>query len=164
MSIAAEMVEAEIRRVFPAHCLEGFGPLSTGDREENIRIRADLAAITDWTTLVPDMMADIDRHSGFGFLTKEAAQFYLPAFLVADLRGADLNSDPVSHLCVFDLSTSTDEVIAWQLTLLREHWDVLDLGQAAAVCSYLEWRIATRTRGNEREVSFSLAAYWYQRT
>ncbi|MFD1302900.1 DUF6714 family protein [Methylobacterium marchantiae] len=109
-------------------------------------------------------MAEIDRHSGFGFLTNEAARFYLPAFIIADLRGADLNSDPASYLCVFDPSTTTDEVIAWQLALLRERWDALDPGQARAVCRYLEWCIAARAKGNEREVSFSLSAYWYQRT
>lgn len=163
MSTAAELVETEIRQAFPAHRSDEFGPLSIGDREENVRIRADLADVVDWTSIAPEVMAEIDRNSGFGFLTKEAARFYLPAFLVADLQGADLNSDPVSQLCVAHPSTSTEDVITWQLTLLRDHWNALTPAQAAAVCRYLEWRITGPSRGNEGEVAYSLSAYWYQR-
>ncbi len=162
--MTAELVEAEIRQAFPAHRPVGLGPLSEGDREENIRIRADLAAVTEWTTLSPNVMAEIDRNSGFGFLTKAAARFYLPAFLMADLRDADLNSDPIDHLCVFDPNTSTNELTAWQLSHLRERWGELSAEQAMAVCRYLEWRITTRPKGNEGGAIHSLSAYWYQRS
>lgn len=164
MSMAAEMVEAEIRRVFPAHRPEGFGPIAEGDRDENIRIRTDLAAVTDWTTLGPEVTAEIDRNSGFGFLTKEAARFYLPAFLIADLRGSDLNTSLAFHLGVYDPSTQTEEVTAWQLEILQDYWDALAPEQAAAVCRYLEWRIATHSIEIERGAAFSLSAYWYRRT
>lgn len=164
MNTAAQLIEAEIRQAFPAHRPKGLGPPSNGDREENIRIRADLEAVTDWTTLSPMVMAEIDRNSGFGFLTHEAARFHLPAFLIADLRETDLNSDPIDYLCVFDPYTSTNELISWQLALLRARWDELSAEQATAVCRYLEWRIATRPKGNEGGASHSLSAYWYERT
>lgn len=164
MSMAAEVVEAEIRRVFLAHRPEGFGPISKGERDENVRIRTDLASVSDWTTLEPEVTAQIDRNSGFGFLTKEAARFYLPAFLIADLRGAEHNTDLTNHLGVYNPSTQTDEVTAWQLTILRYYWDALAPEQAAAVCHYLEWCIATRSIDIERGAAFSLSAYWYHRT
>lgn len=164
MSMAAEMVEAEIRRVFPAHRPEAFGPLAEGDRDEHVRIRADLAAVTDWTTLSPEVTAGIDCNSGFGFLTKEAARSYLPAFLIADLRGSDLNTNLASHLSICDPSTQTDEVTAWQLEILRNYWDALAPDRAAAVCHYLEWRIARHSIEIERGAAFSLSAYWYLRT
>ena len=105
-----------------------------------------------------------NRNSGFGFLTKEAARFYLPAFLIADLRQEDLNSDPIDHLFVFDPRASTEELITCQLALLRERWDELSAEQAKAVSRYLEWRITTRPKGNEGGAPHSLSAYWYQRS
>lgn len=164
MSTAAEEVEAEIRRVFPAHRPDDIGRLSNGYLDENIRIMADLAVLTDWTTTEPKLMAEIDRNSGFGFLTQKAALFYLPALLIADLEGAELNSDPTFYLCTSYPSTTTDEIIAWQLTLLGSRWDALNSAQAAAVCRYLEWYVAVQSRGGERAAAFSLSAYWYQRT
>lgn len=54
------------------------------------------AGITDWRTLTPGFL---DGHyTALGFLSEAGLRFFLPAYLVADLRGTLMTAEPAFHL------------------------------------------------------------------
>jgi hypothetical protein len=57
----------------------------------------------DWKTLEPALLDA--HHSALSFFSEGAFRFFLPAFLIADLRHELLNAEPLFHLTGFSVTS-----------------------------------------------------------
>lgn len=118
----------------------------------------------DWRTLdakflnaAPDALA---------LFADDAFRFYLPAFLIADMRG-ELNSvDPTVRLCWSHTSQGGDEKIAkvWGGGTIRARAEAchnqFSAEQSAAIVAYLWRKLET---GEDICITEALEEYWLRR-
>ena len=96
-----QSTEEAIRRAFASTRFPGNQNLrESNEGDEPFLLEQDFQGKTDWRALDPVF---IDRApDGYGsalsFFSDEAFRFYLPAYLIADLKGLLEQHDPVFHL------------------------------------------------------------------
>lgn len=167
MTIEEKLID-EIFRVFPAEREYEFAPLVNSSQGEEPYATADaFRDKDDWTKLDGewvDQAAD-GWATALNFLSDEAACFYLPAYLVADIRGLLQSSDPVFQLThglrretQANLTGGANEMDWGDYT--RRRWRSLSPGQALAVKHYLEWRRSQDSDNLFSEIGEALSAYW----
>jgi Family of unknown function (DUF6714) len=167
----ADKVVSEIRAAFPARRPAPFEPMvnSVSDDEPALTAAA-FADKQDWTALDEkwlDEAAD-GWASALSFLSDEAACFYIPAYLVADVNGALERVDPVFHLTHgFDASSSgkriwPDVTSTWT-EYATNRWSRLTEAQASAVVHYLEWRLSRADSFDSPIIDEALRSFWYRR-
>jgi hypothetical protein len=140
---------------------------------------------TDWRTLDPQFL---DAHySALSFFSEAGFRFFLPAYLVADVRGALETADPEFHLThgfsessIVDRRGEREFVRRWGgATLInprrygaatsfdhaRYRLSIFTREEAGAIVEYLEWkRDAPTTLEHERLViAHALARFWRER-
>jgi hypothetical protein len=139
---------------------------------------------TDWKALEPALL---DTHAGaLSFFSPAAFRFYLPAYLVADLRGELKTADPRFHLThgfsdatveiptparVFVRSTGKSELVnprrygaATFYDYARYKLSVFTREEATAICAYLEYKLAAAEYPFEKQpIQAALEAYWLER-
>ncbi len=139
---------------------------------------------TDWRTLEP---AFLDAHAGaLSFFTLAAFRFYLPAYLVTDLRDQLQIADPQFHL-THGFSDATVEIptpvrvfvqtigksalvnprrygAATSYDYARYKLSVFTREEAAAICAYLEYKLAAAEYPFEKQpIQAALEAFWLER-
>lgn len=139
--VIAEIYSAFSNLVFP-----GIDRIVTpGSREENIAMRRDFIEMTDWRTVstsfldsAPDGMA-----SALSFFSPLGFQFYIPAYMVADLNGHLALVDPAFFLCVHVMQLRTPDGVkvlnTFDSTFPQEAIDRIrsfDSRQCSAISSY----------------------------
>ena len=83
--------------------------------------------------------------TALSFFSPEAFRFYLPAYLLADIRGALDTSDPAVRLCMFVTPQAEGKRIAtlWGGGTMGEHarrtFSGFDCDQVRAIVAYLRW-------------------------
>jgi Family of unknown function (DUF6714) len=138
----------------------------------------------DWRALEP---AFLDSHAGaLSFFSAAAFRFYLPAYLVANLRGLLKTADPLFHLThgfsdatveiptpsrVFVRSIGKSELVnprrfgaATFYDYARYKLSVFTREEAAAIVAYLEYRRDDAAYAFEKSpIQAALEAFWLDR-
>ena len=96
-------------------------------------------------------------------MSDAAFRFYLPAYLIADIRGELEVNDPVVRLCWSLTPQSADQRISkqWGGGTVSENavncFDQFSVKQTAAIVAYLKWRL---TQTNDMTIEQTLDFYW----
>ncbi len=168
----------EIRAAFPARRPPSLpivdGPIGSGpswDIHAPARVAAAFRDATDWTTFES---AFLDRAleglaSALSFFSPEAARFYLPAYMTADLRDGLDRVTPDFHLSHGFTPEFRDRPIGdlsggrtWTEDAL-ERWAPLTPAPAVAITRYLEWRVARWGTAWGEDATEALRTYWRPR-
>ena len=139
----------------------------------------------DWTALTPDFLDA--RYCAPGFFSEAAFRFYVPAYLVADVRRQLQTADPLFHLTHGFSDTSIEDhrggrvfVRRWGKSVLinplrygaatthdyaRYRLSVFTREEAAAIVEYLRWRRAAEwaTALDKQEIDGALEHFWLER-
>jgi hypothetical protein len=171
MDPAAADVLVEIEAVFPALRAARFDPMANSAQGEEPRLTAEaFSDKDDWTRLASKWLDEAPEGwaTALSFLSDEAACFYIPAFIAADLRGELTRAEPAFHLTHGFDNFSRDQPIrpgapeTWT-DYGKQRWSHLTSEQACAIVSYLEWRIAKDGMDIAYAESEALSAFWYNR-
>lgn len=152
---------------------------SGGRSEEEAELEVEFRKKLDWTTLRGEW---IDRapngwSSALSFFSDEAFRFYLPAYLVADLRGELEMSDPLFHLTHGLDDASACELYSPPLLGSRTWYDhaahrmsTFLAAEVDAIVAYLEWIAGREVKDrfiadSERESAVqALVRFWIPRS
>lgn len=161
-----ESIIRDIFEAFPARHSGGFSPLVNSVGLEPDDVEAAFRDKTDWTALDPTWLdrAPDGLASALSFLAAEALCFFMPGYLVADLRGQLRSADP-AFILTYGLDTMTrDKEIGPPQSLLVDHvmacWRPLTPQQRAVIVRYLEWRSETDFPETRRSIVAALDNYW----
>jgi hypothetical protein len=180
-----EAIISGIHKAFGANAYPG-DPFLVGSREgcEPGEVAAAFAGRTDWRALDA---AYLDTHyHALSFFSEAAFRFFLPAYLIADLKGQLMTADPVFHLThgFHQLSVvvpgSDREFVrrsggrillnpprygamTWE-DHARFRLSVFTREEVAAIVSYLDYKGATDEYSFERPaIDAALKAFWLDR-
>jgi len=148
-----EAVIAQIFSAFASVEYPGDESLSNSKQgDEPLLLEEEFKGKTDWKTLDPTFLdhAPGGFASALSFFSKEALHFYLPAYLIADLKGQLKYTYPYNHLTLY-LDPSP-------------RFSIFNQEQAAAIVAYLT--IIRDKDENELErpmIDEALIGYWYER-
>lgn len=136
----------------------------------------------DWQSVTADVLDD--NYTALGFFSEGGLRYFLPAFLIADIRGELQTADPCFHL-THGFSTAETTIPAagrtWTRrlggeTLLnprrygaiswRDHarfrLAVFSREEAAAIAEYLRWR-AEHDPAAAAAIEYALEGFWVDR-
>jgi hypothetical protein len=166
-AIVAQIAAAFARVPYPGdHCLR-----NSGEGDEPHLLEEEFKGKSDWRTLDSKFLdqAPDGYATALSFFTHEAFRFYLPAYLIADLRGQLQRADPVFYL-THGLDESSRAVLinpnrygeqTW-LDYARERFAAITRDQAQAIVSYLKWKRDTDSFGRTN-IEEALDSYWSAR-
>lgn len=125
---------------------------------------------TDWRALTPEFLnqAPDGWGSAISFFSDNALRFYLPAYLIADIRGDLESCDPAVRLCSALTPQGARQKISktWGGGTMGERakatFDAFSAAQVAAVIAYLQWKLET-SNSADPTIEQALAAYWLKR-
>lgn len=106
--------------------------------------------------------------TALSFFSANALRFYLPNYLIADIRGELERSDPVSRLCssVTPLGASRKIAKIWGGGTMGQRAQVdfakFDATQVSAVVAFLWWRLDA-VGGHDPTIEQALENYWLER-
>jgi len=141
---------------------------------EPLLVERDFRDKTDWRVLSPEFLdsAPDGYASALSFFSDEALRFYLPAYLIADLRGQLNRADVLFHL-THGLDDESRSKLLNPLRYGNRTWfdaishrlSIFDAAQAAAIVRYLEHKIDVADLELERRSARqALDNYWLRRT
>jgi hypothetical protein len=169
-----DRLEADIRAAFEAT------PPPTPDRlrgssegEEPFLLEAEFRHVPDWRETES---AFIDRApDGFGsalsFFSSEAFRYYLPAYLIADLRGELQQANPLFHLWHGLVDEDRNTPVnrrrygswAW-FEAVSERFRSFTPPEAAAIVAYMRYKAQHDELGVDRPmIEQALRNYWLAR-
>jgi hypothetical protein len=143
-------------------CLRG-----SNEGEEPYQVEDAFKGKTDWRSLDAGF---IDGYTtALSFFSDEAFHFYLPAYLIADLRGQLEYSDPMFYLTHGLEDAKRGERInprrygerTW-FDHARHKFAMFNKAEAAAIAAYLRWKRETDEMSRTR-IDEALASYWNDR-
>jgi uncharacterized protein DUF6714 len=169
----AESIKALILRVFAETPYPGDDALvrSVGDEPEEV---VELfRGRTDWRGLTAEFvdLAGAASPSALSFFSDGAFRFYLPAYLIADLDGRLVYTDPVFYLYHGLDEASRAQIIhlpgigatTWGQVQQR-HLAGFTSDEAAAIVAYLRFKAARdQIEFTRRSVQEALENYWLPR-
>ena len=140
----------------------------------------------DWESLAPEFLDQ--RYCALGFFSEAGFRFFMPAYLVADVRRQLQTADPLFHLTHGFSDSSLEDrrggrvfVRRWGKSVLinprrygaastydyaRYKLSVFTREEAEAIVEYLRWRRDAdwATPLDKQEVDAALAHFWLERT
>ncbi len=167
-AIIAQIAAAFAGVPYPGdHCLR-----NNSEGDEPFLLEQEFKGKSDWRTLDAKFLdlAPDGYASALSFFTHEAFRFYLPAYLVADLRGQLQRADPVFHL-THGLDDSSRSVLinprrygeqTW-FDYARERFAAFNRTEAQAIVAYLKWKRDARWV-DRTDIDEALDLYWSERT
>jgi hypothetical protein len=171
--VTPDAIEAEIRRAFATAERPGNWALrGSSEGDEPYEVEAAFADKDDWRTLdaafldtAPDGLA-----SALSFLSDEAFRYFLPAYLIADLRGALDSVDPVFHLCHGFADDSRHQPVNPRRYGTRTWFDrsshrmsTFTAAESRAIVEYLRWR-GGKDDFDRATIDQAIRNYWNERT
>ena len=139
--------------------------------EEPAALVEDFRGKDDWRVLdagfldqAPDGWA-----SALSFFSKNALKFYLPAYMIADLRGELQSADPAFRLCMSLTPLGGKQKIAkmWGGGTMgeraRAEFDTYDAKKVSVIVDYLWWKLEL-LGGHDTVIEQALEYYWLTRT
>lgn len=165
----APHVLKQIQEAFPAEAPPNLPLVREGTYRDTevLAVEADFESKGRWPDLAANFLdnAPDGWASALSFLSDEAASFFLPAYLTADLRRELARVDPVFYLTNgLDGSYRSTHAKPGRNTPQGEaekRWRLLTSDQCAAVAAYLRIRQAGDVM--EEEIAASLHAFWTPR-
>lgn len=138
--------------------------------EEPAALIVEFRGKTDWHDIDVAFLnqAPDGWSSALAFFSARALRFYLPAYLIADLRGELGDPDPVSRLCssVTPLGASQKIAKMWGGGTMGERaradFALFNATQVSAVVAYLWWRLEA-AGGHDPTIEQALENYWLER-
>jgi hypothetical protein len=142
--------------------------------EEPILLERDFRDKTDWRVLSPEFLDSAPDGYGtaLSFFSDEAFRFYLPAYLLADLRGQLDRANVLFHLTHGLDDESRNKLLnplrygnrTWFDAISHRH-SVFDAAQAEAIVRYLAHKIdVAEIEPERRSARQALDNYWLRRT
>ena len=143
----AESLKDQIRKAFVHAAYPGDEHLRRSNQgDEPYLLQEEFKGKTDWRSLKARFVDQAPN--GFGtalsFFSSEAFRFYLPAYLIADIDDALMQSDPVFHLCYGLDNYSKDKRVNPRLygnqtwfELKPQQFAVFNEQEASAIETYL---------------------------
>jgi hypothetical protein len=138
---------------------------------------------TEWRTLESALLDA--HHSALSFFSEGAFRFFLPAFLIADLRNELMSAEPLFHLTGFGVCSAQLPVNSRVFTrkvggstlmnpkrygamtfadYARYRLSVFTREEARAIVAYLNYSQETDTHGiNKAQIVEALNAFWLDR-
>ncbi|HKR09414.1 MAG TPA: DUF6714 family protein [Gemmatimonadaceae bacterium] len=152
----------------PAWCLS-----NSREGEEPALLEQEFRELHDWRLLTPEFL---DRTPGgfasaLSFFSDEAFRFYLPAYLLADLRGQLQRADVLFHLTHGLDNQSRDKLVnpirygsrTW-FDAMRHRFSIFDKAQREVIARYLEYRERVADiEPDRRAAREALDNYWRAR-
>jgi hypothetical protein len=161
-------------------------PFLVGSREgcEPDEVVRNFAGMTDWTSIDSELLDEC--YDALSFFSEAGFRFFLPAFLIADLRGQLRTADPVFHLTHGFRAFSSEYqglsrvfvrrsggsmllnprrygAMTWQ-DHARHRLSVFCREESAAIVEYLRWRRTSDSTGIDAPaIDAALAAFWTER-
>ena len=137
--------------------------------EEPEALARDFKGKHDWQALGAEFLNQAPEGwgSALSFFSADALRFYLPAYLLADIRGTLDTSDPAARLCMFVTPQSEGKRIAkmWGGDTMGEHarrtFSGFDCDHVRAIVAYLWWRLDRD--GYDPTIEQALEHYWLGR-
>jgi hypothetical protein len=167
----AEAVKALIRNAFADTPCPGDHALVRSAGDEPGEVVELFRGRNDWRVLTADFVdwAGAASPCALSFFSAGAFRFYLPAYLIADLDGQLMYTDPLFYLYYgLDEATRGQPVhvpgvgasIWWQVQ--QEHFAGFTPQEAAAIVAYLRFRAAGEEEPefSRRSVREALENYW----
>ncbi len=164
-----------IRRTFAHVEFPGNGcPRGSNEGEEPYLLAEDFKDKDDWTKITAQFLdqAPDGYAAALNFFSDEAFQFYLPAYLIADIDGGLMSQDPSFQLPHGLFEASKDQKInprrygerTWAHHA-HHKFAVFNQEQAAAIADYLAFkRDHTEMVDFEKErIDQALENYWLER-
>ena len=161
----------QIRRAFADVPYPGDEDLAVDSYgEEPDALERAFRGLDDWRVLDPAFLDDAPEGwgSALSFFSDAAFRFYLPAFLVAHLRGREFRSDPAEALSIGLAPGDDDQRIAqrWGGGTLAEHarrrFAPFETDQVRAIVAYLWWWLDAYS-DYDVYVTHAMESYWLGR-
>ncbi len=139
--------------------------------EEPAALVNDFRGKADWKQLDTSFLnqAPDGWGSALSFFSDNALRFYLPAYMIADLRGElDNGCDPAVRLCSSLTPAGQNQKIAqvWGGGTMGERatacFAKFNAGQVSAVVAYLQWKLG-ESGSNDLVIEQALDNYWLAR-
>lgn len=165
-----EPIVRQIASAFDAVVYPGDDDLTDSTYgEEPVALVEAFRGKDDWRRLDASFLnpAPDGWGTALAFFSPAAFRFYLPAYLLADLRRELDMSDPASRLCTFVTPQAEGQRIArvWGGGTMGDHarrtFEGFDCRQVAAIVSYLWWRLAGDA--DDLIIEQALEYYWLPR-
>ena len=146
---------------------------NSNEGDEPFLLEAEFKGKDDWAKL-PAAFIDLAPDgfaSALSFFSHAAFRFYLPAYLLADLKGQLLHTDPTFHL-THGLTRPSKEVLVnprryTDLTWFEyasERFAGFKLVEAQVIVAYLEYKREQAELAMERAaIDEALGNYWHDR-
>ena len=139
--------------------------------EETAAVIIDFKGKTDWRVLDSGFLNQAPDGWGtaLSFLSDNALRFYLPAYMIADVRGElDTANDPAVRLCSSVTVLGEQQKISQQWgggtmgDRARACFARFSAAQVSAIVAYLRWRLEN-TEGGDIVIEQALEHYWNER-
>jgi len=159
----------QIKNAFATLTYPGDGHLTDSFGEEAEALEIDFRGKNNWDSLSPEFLnqAPDGWGSALSFFSAEALQFYLPAYLIADIKNSLEIGDATSRLCSF-VTPQMEHVKLAKVygggTLgehARQEFSIFTAKQVSAIVAYLWWKL--ETEGYNPTVEQALENYWLER-
>ncbi len=156
----------KIQQAFADVTYPGESALTTSSYgDEPLALIKEFSGKKDWRQLDPQFLdqAPDGWGSAMSFFSNAAFQFYLPAYLIADIRGELRCVDPTSRLCSF-LAFPGETKIAniWGGGTMeerrREEFNRYDKAKVSAIVAYLQWKLESFEE--DILIEAALVNYW----
>ena len=167
-----EAIAAQIALAFAAVEYPGDWCLKGGNEgDEPHLLEQEFKGKADWRVLAPAFLdqAPAGFASALSFFSDEAFRFYLPAYLIADIRGQLERSNPIFHLTHGLDETSRCERINPQrygertwFEHARHRFAIFNQEQAAAIVAYLTLK-RDEDDFERQHIDEALRNYWRDR-
>jgi hypothetical protein len=136
--------------------------------EEPEALIAEFRGQTEWRELSPDFLDRACWGSALSFFSDAALRFYLPAYLMADIRGELSMVAPTVRLTAFLTPQDEGQKLAKVFgggtmgESARRCFDTFDTQQVVAVIEYLSWRLDEGDI-DSLTIAQALENYWLKR-
>lgn len=139
--------------------------------EEPAALIRDFSGKTNWQDLSSEFLDQAPDGWGtaLSFFSGAALQFYLPAYLIADINGQLFIADPMPRLCTSLTPLGGMQKIAkvWGGGTMgdyaRRDFAPYDPSQVQAIVDYLWWRLESDETADYITIEQALENYWLER-
>jgi hypothetical protein len=173
--LTSQAVKTQILEAFFKSKYPGDDRLRGSDEgDEPFEVERDFRGKRDWQSLSPQFIdgAPDGLASALSFFSHAAFQFFLPAYLIADIDGQLKCSNPVFHLTHgLERSSASTRInprrfgdLTWS-DYARQRFCGFTREQAAAIAAYLMFKrdAADILDSTRQEIDDVLRSYWNQR-
>jgi len=159
----------QIEKAFDDAGFPGEDRLTDSFGEEAEALVRDFKSCRDWRALSPSFLNQAPEGWGtaLAYFSGPALQFYLPAYLIADIRGTLEIGDASTRLCAFLVAGYEDKKLArfYGGGTLGAHarceFALFSAAQVSAIVAYLWWKL--EQRGYDPLIEQALENYWLER-